>query len=139
MRGKLIAFVIGVLVAALPLLYQGWQMQQSFSEAQTSLETQVETLQGRVSDLEQQLRISRLRNQLGTLIFEVQNQNFGRARELSTSFFNDVADAATGVEDTQLRSQLEEILQRRDELTADLTALSPDSAKKLQGIYTSLP
>jgi preprotein translocase subunit SecF len=128
MRAKLVLFLIGVLVGATPLAYQYWQLKQ-----------QAETAQSRVLDLEQRLRLAELRTQLGTIIFEAQNQNFGRARDLSTEFFNDLSQAASSVEDATVQQQLQGILQRRDEFTADLTSLSPQAAAKLWDVYRNFP
>jgi hypothetical protein len=128
MRAKLVLFLIGVLVGAAPLAYQYWRLNQEFT-----------TTESRAQDLEERLRLSQLRTQLGTIIFEAQNQNFGRARDLSTDFFNELSQAASTTQDATLRQQLEAMLQRRDEFTADLTALNPVAAAKLWDIYSSFP
>ena len=128
MRAKLVLFLIGVLVGAAPLAYQYWQVNQK-----------AETAESRAMDLEERLRLAELRTQLGTIIFEAQNQNFGRARDLSTEFFNDLSHAASSTQHATLRQQLEAILQRRDEFTADLTSLSPQAAAKLGDMYSKFP
>jgi len=128
MRAKLVLFLIGFLVGAAPLAYLYWQVNQK-----------AETAESRVLDLEERLRLAELRTQLGTIIFEAQNQNFGRARDLSTEFFNDLSQAASTTQDAALRQQLEAILQRRDEFTADLTSLSPQAAAKLWDVYSNFP
>jgi preprotein translocase subunit SecF len=128
MRAKLILFLIGVLVGAAPLAYQYWQLKQ-----------QAETAQSRALQLEERLRLAELRTQLGTIIFEAQNQNFGRARDLSTEFFNDLSQAASSIQDAAVQQQLQGVLQRRDEFTADLTSLSPQAAAKLGDVYRNFP
>jgi len=128
MRAKLVLFLIGVLVGAAPLAYLYWQVHQK-----------AETAESRAMDLEERLRLAELRTQLGTIIFEAQNQNFGRARDLSTEFFNELSQAASTTQDAALRQQLEAILQRRDEFTADLTSLNPKAAAKLWDVYSNFP
>lgn len=128
MRAKLVLFLIGFLVGAAPLAYLYWQVNQK-----------AETAESRALDLEERLRLAELRTQLGTIIFEAQNQNFGDARDLSTEFFNELSQAASTTQDAALRQQLEAILQRRDEFTADLTALSPQAAAKLWDVYSNFP
>ena len=125
MRGKLILFLVGALLGAAPVAYQYWQLHQRVTAAES-----------RAADLSGQLRTARLRNQLAGLIFEVQDQNFGRAREVATNFFGDLGEAASLAEDPAVKQQLEKILGRRDELTADLASLSPQSVTKLREIYS---
>jgi hypothetical protein len=139
MRAKLVLFLIGVLVGAAPLAYLYWQHNEEFTAAVERLKIRAETAESRALDLEERLRLAELRTQLGTIIFEAQNQNFGRARDLSTEFFNDLSQAASSTQDTTLRQQLEAILQRRDEFTADLTSLSPQAAAKLGDMYSKFP
>jgi len=127
-RGKLILFLVGVLLGAAPVGYQYWQVHQRVTAAES-----------RAADLEGQLRTTRLQNQLAALIFEVQDQNFGRARELATNFFGDLGEAASLAQDPALNEQLEKTLSRRDELTADLASLSPQSVTKLREIHAAFP
>lgn len=126
-RGKLILFLIGVLLGAAPLAYQYWQLDERVTLAET-----------RAKVLEEQLRMSSLRNQAAALIFEVQDQNFGRARDIATNFFGDLGEASSLAENAAVRQKLEQILGRRDELIADLASLSPQSAPKFREIYSSL-
>jgi hypothetical protein len=113
-------------LGAAPLAYQYWQLDQRKALAES-----------RAADLESRLRVAHLRNQLADLIFEVQDQNFGRAREVATNFFGDLGEAASLTPDAAVQQQLEKILTRRDELTADLASLSPQSAVKFREIYSS--
>ena len=139
MRAKLVLFLIGVLVGAAPLAYLYWQHNEEFTAAVERLKIRAETAESRALRLEERLRLAELRTQLGTIIFEAQNQNFGAARDLSTEFFNELSQAASTTQDAALRQQLEAILQRRDEFTADLTALSPQAAAKLWDVYSNFP
>jgi hypothetical protein len=123
-RGKLILFLAGVLLGAGPVAYQYWQLDQRVTVAET-----------RSNVLDEQLRLARLRNQLAGIIFQIQDQNFGRARELATNFFGDLGEAASLAEVPPVKEQLEKILSRRDELTGDLASLSPQSVAKFREIY----
>lgn len=127
MRGKLIVFLVGVLLGAGAVAFQYWQLDQRVAAAETQAKV-----------LDEQLRLAHLRNQMADLIFQVQDQNFGRARELATNFFGDLGEAASLAEDAARKQQLEKILSRRDELTADLASLSPQSAAKFREIYAHL-
>lgn len=93
------------------------------------------TLQARVAEAQDRHRISALHSELGMILIEIQQRNFGIAKDRATRFFNDVRQAVSTVEDAALRKQLQPILERRDEIVSDLTAVNPEIEAKLRSMY----
>jgi hypothetical protein len=79
-----------------------------------------------------------LENELGLVMIETEENNYGSARDLAGKFFDRVREAESTVQDEIFREQLKSILDRRDEIISDLTSLSPNAADKLQGVYRNL-
>jgi hypothetical protein len=96
------------------------------------------TSKSQVSQLQQQLQVSRLHGELGLLILEVEQSNFGKARQFSTRFFEDLLAVLRETREEASRPSLEAIRQRRDEITADLAQSNPEVGKKLRQIYGEL-
>ena len=111
------AIVIAFLAGYAPLQWKNYQSEQRLAETQD------------------RLRAARLEGQLGLLLIEVEQNNFGIARERSTKFFDEVRAALSESKDETARRRLEGILKRRDEVTADLTALKPSAADSLRKLY----
>lgn len=94
--------------------------------------------QSQLSQLQRQLQVSRLHGELGLLILEVEQSNFGKARQSSTRFFEALLAVLRDIPDEASRPSLEAIRQRRDEITADLTVSNAEVGKKLRQMYSEL-
>jgi hypothetical protein len=100
---------------------------------------QVNESQNRLAEVQERLQIATLHNDLGVIFFEVAQDNFGNAREHSTRFFNHLQQATSTVRDPRLQQALTAILNRRDAITSDLVALSPEAVTKLRSLYLEFP
>lgn len=65
-------------------------------------------------------------------------ENYGNARDCSTKFFNAVRQSRVAIRSDDLREKLAAVLDRRDEINSDLTALRPETADKLRALYLEL-
>lgn len=96
------------------------------------LEAQVQEAQNQAARIQEQLRVATLQNQLGMILIEVEQNNFGNAKERSTTFFDELRQTTTTMRDDRRRERLMTLLNRRDEITSDLTSLNPETAAKLR-------
>lgn len=104
------------------------QQEQAFAERTRNFQTQ------HAASLEQ-LRLAELNNQLGMLMIMTQEKNFGEARALSTQFFNGLRQFIQDTGDNSLRAKLTAIINRRDEITSDLTTADAGVTDKLRAFY----
>lgn len=107
-------------------------------QVEQSAETTRQHLQAELADARARAQIASVTNQLGLLLIEVEHQNFGNAKELATKFFDDLSDVSRSVPAGPTRDRLSNVLKRRDEITADLAMLKPETAAKVQGMYTEM-
>ncbi|MBM3747029.1 MAG: hypothetical protein FJW34_14665 [Acidobacteria bacterium] len=108
------------------------------SGVQQELQDLRRTSQAEIGQLQAHLRLSRLHGQMGLLILEVEQSNFGKARALSTRLFEDLQRELQGIPEGESRQRLENLRQRRDEITADLAVSSPEVGKRLRQMYGEL-
>jgi hypothetical protein len=106
--------------------------------AQEELQRVRQTSQAEISTLQDQLRLARVHGQLGLLILEVEQANFGKARQLSTQFFEDLLREVQRMPEGDTRQRLENLRKRRDEVTADLAVSNAEVGKKLRQMYGEL-
>jgi len=85
------------------------------------------------------LEIAVLHNELGRILVEVEEDNFGAARERSTRFFGRLNGVLVGGSDEETHRALRVIFARRDEIISDLTSLNPQAAAKLRKLYKEFP
>ena len=107
-------------------------------EVEQTAETDRQVLRTQLSATEAKFQIASVTNQLGVVLIAVNRNNFGNASELATRFFDDLTDLSHSMPDTPERDRLTQVLQRRDEIIADLAMLKPETASKLQSIYLEL-
>ena len=134
MKRALISFGIlaGVFLAGyVPMYMKNRSLVASCQEARTAQTEQIAKLEG-------QLRFSQLAGQAGRILIEVEEGNFGNARSLSTKLFDGLRMEAGAVPLESDRERLRGLLGRRDEITADLTALNPGVATKLRQLFVEL-
>ena len=84
------------------------------------------------------LKLANLRGQLGMMSNEANRNNFGRAADLSTEFFDGVRKVLDNPSDERIKAKLQGILSRRDEVTTDLAQANPAVKSKLSDMYADL-
>lgn len=95
-------------------------------------------LESSLAEARQQLRVAALDRELGMILVEVEQINFGNAKDRSTRFFDEARNMASEERDPALQQRLTAILKQRDEITSDLTAANPETAAKLRKMYKEL-
>jgi hypothetical protein len=124
----LVLLVIACLATYVPMQWKNRDLQRQADQTRKELST-------RLSDVEDSLRVAKLQNQLGLLLIDVEQNNFGRAKEASTKFFDQVRQALFAATSESARSKLESALKRRDQITADLSVMKPGLADTLRQFY----
>lgn len=127
--------MIVVAVVALIFLAGSAWMYWTNRGPQQAAEQERLNLQAQLRDTQDRLRAADLEGQLGLLLIDVEQNNFGEAQQSSTKLFDGVRAALTTAENETVRHRLEALLQHRDEVTASLTALKPGTADVLRGLY----
>jgi hypothetical protein len=83
------------------------------------------TLRDRVAAAEARVRMGQLLGQALAVREVVQRQNYGQAQELSSSFFDSVRTEAAATSVDEFRTVLNDVLSRRDAVTASLAKADP--------------
>jgi hypothetical protein len=89
--------------------------------------------------LQEDYRDARLHRLLGVAMIEAQLHNYSTARQRSSEFFDAVRDVEETTRKEPDKQQLSQILARRDEIIAGLTANNETTADKLRGLFIELP
>ncbi len=89
----------------------------------------------RMQQTQERLRLATLQNDLGMILVEVEQNNFGAAKERSTGFFDDLRQTIAATRDDGRKQRLTGLLNHRDEVTSDLTSLNAETAAKLRSLY----
>jgi hypothetical protein len=124
--------IIGVFLLFLAAAYVGgyWPQHQQLRAAQQSAAQAHQQL----SSVQAVARLCRLENDLLALVGQTENQNYGNARGLSNSFFDDMRREADRDPNAPYKSELENILAQRDPITAGLAKADPATAGMLRQI-----
>lgn len=121
----LIIVLVAYLAGYLPMKARIAALQQEAEAVRRQLET-------RLATTEENLRLARLQVRLGLLLVEVEQNNLGKARDISTQFFDEVRSELHTSKDAVVRAKLESALKRRDQVTGDLAAAKPGTAELLR-------
>jgi len=73
------------------------------------------------------IRLCKLQQQLLSLVDDTANKNYGDAAALSTKFFNDLSAEAPNATEPQVKSVMQSILGKRDQVIGDLAKGDPAS------------
>jgi hypothetical protein len=130
----LVAFLIGFL----PVSMKNQSLNNQLQQKEQALAQQAGELQKQLAGSRGKLRLAELNNQLGILMIMAQEKNFGEARERSTRFFDELRQFTQDTQDNDLREKLMAILNRRDEITADLTVANAGVTEKLRALYREM-
>jgi hypothetical protein len=139
MRQNIVIFFLGVLLGLIPMYLVNQRIRENSRQSRTALESQAERAQAEFTEARERLRVALLRDQLSSLIWEAEHDNFGTARLQSTHFFNRVRDTLPEVETPAVRQALRELLERRDDVTAALVSNDERVATQLREIYEDFP
>jgi len=108
----------------------------------SSLETELDRINERLEETEQQLREARFQVRLGELrdlsarlYWQVNRNNFDTAGEISTRYFDALRRLSDSVPGSELASSLEELLARRDEVTARLARADSGVGSMIEQIF----
>ncbi len=124
---------IGV-IAVLAALMVGYLPQRgAVRQARETLEV----TESRVAQLEQELAATRLASRLGAALAEAQRGNFERARQLTSSFYTDLAAVRSVRTDSLSGETMAEIESQRDDIITLLSRAVPESMQRLALITTS--
>lgn len=103
------------------------------------LQVQLDDTQLRLSTAERQIEIDEIRSLAGRMLLEASRQNYGTAREFSTSYFNKVRELAEKSGDSPLKTSLLQLLNSRDSITTGLakgnTSVIPELQSLLAGTH----
>jgi hypothetical protein len=128
------AFLIGFIPTSLKTQSLNHQLQ----EKEQALVEQASDFKKQQVFSQEKLRLAELNNQLGMLMIMTQEKNFGEARDRSTQFFDGLQQFTRDAQDKSIRENLKLILNRRDEITADLTLANTDVTDKLRALYLEM-
>jgi hypothetical protein len=103
-------------------------------QRRTAAEQESVTLRERLAAAEARVRVGQLLGQVLSLREVVMRQNYGQAQDLSSAFFNSVRDEATATPPSEFRDALNDVLSRRDAITASLTRADPGAGEMLHAI-----
>lgn len=101
-------------------------------------EERARSSQSQLAAAEARVRLGELLGQLLTVKEVTMRQNYGQAQELSSSFFDRVRAEAAETRESTFRDALNEILARRDAVTAGLTKADPAVVETLDTIALGL-
>jgi hypothetical protein len=130
----LVSFLIGFV----PVTMKNQSLNDQLQERERTLAHQASELQKQRAASGEKVRLAGLNNQLGMLLIMTQEKNFSEARERSTRFFDELRQFTQETQDNSLREKLMGILNRRDEITSDLTATDAGTAVKLRMLYQEM-
>ena len=123
-----VLMAVAFLAAYVPMQWKNYDLQQQDAKSRQELSAQL-------AAAEDSLRMAKLQNQLGLLLIDVEQTNFGEAKQSSTQFFDQLREALSSVQSEAARARLEAALKRRDQITADLSVMKPGLAETLQQFY----
>jgi molecular chaperone GrpE (heat shock protein) len=139
MRQNIIVFFLGVLLGLIPMYVENQRIKQDYKESRASLESETARAQSEFQEINEKFRVALLRDQLSSLILEVEDDNFGSARLQSTNLFNRVRDTLPAAETPAVREALRKLLDRRDDITAALVSNDSRAAAELREIHEGFP
>ncbi len=115
-------FVVLVLMA----LSFGGGFWWEYSRAR-SVQTELSSANAQLAQANDTVRLSRLQDELLTLVEDTANKNYGDAATASTAFFNHLNDELSRTTQPNAKSAMQSILAQRDQVTADLAKADPAS------------
>lgn len=125
-----IAAVLALTILIIAFLAGYWPERQK----RLAAERELASIRARVTLLDDHVRAAQIHAALLNVIDETAVMNYGRAQSLSSALFDQVRAEASRTADATLRSAFEEILAKRDAVTA---ALAKGEASALEVLKVS--
>lgn len=131
MRNKLVLWLMLLLVGFLA----GFIPQYSKSHR---IEQNVSALKDELGRCRSSQQLSSLRNTAALMYLEATEKNYGNSSSYASSFFEQAQNLAGTTQEEGLRRQLQDILQVRDQITADLAKGNAAVVSEMQPILHKL-
>lgn len=87
------------------------------------------------AELEHRLKVAELGSQLAMASYEAGRNNYANATQFSGKFFDGLLENISQTSDQGLKSKLQAMLGRRDEITANLAQVDQSVKEKLAQLY----
>lgn len=87
------------------------------------------------AELEGKLKIGELGSQLAMASYEAGRNNYANATQFSSKFFDGLLEIINDTKDQALKQKLQNLLGRRDEITANLAQVDQSVKEKLAQMY----
>ena len=94
-------------------------------------------LNNELSRVTQENRYAELRDQAGLVYFLASQKNYGLAGNAATRFFARAGEAASQMRDANAGKPLQDLLNLRDKITAELAKGDPAALNDLQTLYVN--
>lgn len=129
MRWRVAAGAVVVLMGA--AFFAGYVPER---RQRTAAEQQAVSLRQQLGAAEARVRMGRLLGRVLAVKDVVARQNYGQAQELPSAFFDEVRNEAAATPSGEFRSVLDQVLSRRDVMTAALAKAEPGILETLRTI-----
>ena len=103
-----------------------------------ALRNEVDSGQEHIASMQRKLKFAELRDLMGLVYLEMNQKNYGVARQHSTQFFTQARELAGNTSDPSMTALLQEILQHRDHITAGLAEGQPAIRTNIEEILRKL-
>src|SRR5688572_2372479 len=103
-----------------------------------ALRNEVDAGQQHIASMQRKLKFAELRDLVGLMYLEIDQKNYGVAREHSTRFFTQARELTGNTSDPTTTALLQEILQHRDHITAGLAEGQPAIRTNIEEILRKL-
>lgn len=87
------------------------------------------------AEMERRLKVAELGSQLAMASYEAGRNNYANATQFSGKFFDGLLEIISQTSDQGLKSKLQAMLGRRDEITANLAQVDQSVKEKLAQLY----
>jgi type II secretory pathway pseudopilin PulG len=114
---KKLSLILGLVLLIAAYVGGYWPQRQKLQEAEKSNAQASQQL----ASAQTVVYVTRLENDLVSLVDQTQNQNYGEAQKLSSRFFDDLRAELDRSPSAPYRQTLETIFARRDAVTSGLT------------------
>ncbi len=134
----LISLLVGIAFGAyLAIRWKNKEIDRRVAEAIQVEQDRQGPLRNEVESLKGALERERLQVEMAGIAVEVERKNFGLARQRLTAVGERLSALAEKAGDAQA-TKLREIVTRQGDIVADLEALDPQAAPKLQQLFADL-
>lgn len=134
-KQRMIVWVLLLAVVFGAGFWLGYQQVRSLRPELRTAESDLAKAQVRINELEYQARLAQIRQLAALMYAETHRQNYDVAANYSTRYFNELRRAADVAENPTVRNALEELLNTRDTITAELARAGPSALDYVQALF----